>query len=169
MLHLNTAQTPDGEGTGNPLQYSCLENPRDRGAWWAAVYGVAQSWTRLKQLSSSSRLQTPHHTLSWSRSPEEVNAFQMRQSYVQLFVTLWPVACQAPLSMGFSRQEYWRGLPCSRGSSPPRVQTRVRTCISCIAGEFFTTRHQGSPDTNIFKGKAELFSTYSQMAQGRGA
>ena len=43
-----------GEGNGNPLQYSCLENPRDRGAWWAAVYGVAQSQTRLKQLSSSS-------------------------------------------------------------------------------------------------------------------
>ena len=42
-----------GEGNGNPLQCSCLENPRDRGAWWAAVYGVAQSWTRLKRLSSS--------------------------------------------------------------------------------------------------------------------
>ena len=41
-------------GNGNPLQYSCLENPRDRGAWWAAVYGVAQSRTRLKRLSSSS-------------------------------------------------------------------------------------------------------------------
>ena len=43
-----------GEGNGNPLQCSCLENPRDGGAWWAAVYGAAQSWTRLKQLSSSS-------------------------------------------------------------------------------------------------------------------
>ena len=43
-----------GEGNGNPLQYSCLENPKDRGAWWAAVYGVAQSQTRLKRLSSSS-------------------------------------------------------------------------------------------------------------------
>ena len=42
------------EGNGNPLQCSCLENPRDGGVWWAAVYGVAQSWTRLKQLSSSS-------------------------------------------------------------------------------------------------------------------
>ena len=43
-----------GEGNGNPLQCSCLENPRDRGAWWAAVYGVPQSRTRLKRLSSSS-------------------------------------------------------------------------------------------------------------------
>ena len=43
-----------GEVNGNPLQRSCLENPRDRGAWWAAIYRVAQSRTRLKQLSSSS-------------------------------------------------------------------------------------------------------------------
>ena len=43
-----------GEGNGSPLQCSCLENPRDRGAWWAAVYGVAQSQTRLKRLNSSS-------------------------------------------------------------------------------------------------------------------
>ena len=43
-----------GEGNANPLQCSCLENPRDRGAWWAAIYGVTQSWTWLKRLSSSS-------------------------------------------------------------------------------------------------------------------
>ena len=42
-----------GEGNGRPLQYSCLENPSDGGAWWAAIYGVTQSRTRLKQLSSS--------------------------------------------------------------------------------------------------------------------
>ena len=45
-----------GEGNGNPLQWSCLENPRDRGAWWAAVYGATQSQTRLKWLSSSNIL-----------------------------------------------------------------------------------------------------------------
>ena len=50
------------EGNGNPLQCSCLENPRDGGAWWAAVYGVAQSWTRLKRLSS---------ILSWERTIHE--------------------------------------------------------------------------------------------------
>ena len=43
-----------GEGNGNPLQCSCLENPRDGGAWWASIYGVVQSRTRLKRLSSSS-------------------------------------------------------------------------------------------------------------------
>ena len=41
-----------GEGNGNPLQYSCLENPMDRGAWWATVQGVAERWTRLRQLST---------------------------------------------------------------------------------------------------------------------
>ena len=43
-----------GEGNGNPLQYPCLENPMDSGAWWAAIYGIAQSQTQLKQLGSSS-------------------------------------------------------------------------------------------------------------------
>jgi len=57
-LHFQFSLSYIGEGNGNPLQYSCLENPRDRGAWWAAVYGVAQSWTLLKRLSSSSRRQT---------------------------------------------------------------------------------------------------------------
>ena len=53
-LHFHFPLSCIGEGNGNPLQCSCLENPRDGGAWWAAVYGVAQSRTRLKQLSSSS-------------------------------------------------------------------------------------------------------------------
>ena len=53
-LHFHFSLSCTGEGNGNPFQFSCLENPRDRGAWWAAVYGVAQSRTRLKRLSSSS-------------------------------------------------------------------------------------------------------------------
>ena len=52
--HFHFSLSCIGEGNGKPLQCSCLENPRDGGAWWAAVYGVAQSRTRLKQLSSSS-------------------------------------------------------------------------------------------------------------------
>ena len=48
QLHFHFSLSCMGEGNGNPLQCSCLENPRDRGAWWAAVYGVAQSRTRLK-------------------------------------------------------------------------------------------------------------------------
>ena len=53
-LHFYFSLSCTGEGNGNPLQCSCLENPRDGGAWWAAISGVAQSWTRLKRLSSSS-------------------------------------------------------------------------------------------------------------------
>ena len=53
-LHFHFSLSFTGERNGDPLQYSCLENPRDGGAWWAAVYGVAQSRTRLKRLSSSS-------------------------------------------------------------------------------------------------------------------
>ena len=54
QLHFHFSLSCIGEGNGNLLQCSCLENPRDGGAWWAAVYGVAQSQTRLKRLSSSS-------------------------------------------------------------------------------------------------------------------
>ena len=56
QLHFHFSLSSIGAGNGNPLQCSCLENPRDGAAWWAAVYGVAQSWTRLKQLSSSSSM-----------------------------------------------------------------------------------------------------------------
>ena len=48
QLHFHFLLSCIGEGNGNPLQCSCLENPRDVGAWWASVYGVAHSWTRLK-------------------------------------------------------------------------------------------------------------------------
>ena len=54
QLHFHFSLSCIGERNSNPLHYSCLENPSDRGAWWAAVYGVSQSQTRLKWLSSSS-------------------------------------------------------------------------------------------------------------------
>ena len=67
------------EGNGNPLQYSCLENPVDRGAWWAAVSGVALSQTQLRRLnSSSSRLvitflpRSKHLLISLLQSPSAV-------------------------------------------------------------------------------------------------
>ena len=87
-LHFHFSLSCIGEGNGNPLQCSCLENPRDGGAW-AAVYGVAQSRTRLKRLSSSSMCV----------------CLSVAQSYLTL-ATPWTVAHQAPLSKGFSRQEY---------------------------------------------------------------
>ena len=84
-----------GEGNGNPLQCSCLENPRGSRAWWAAVYGVTQSQTRLKWLSSSSI---------------QCIVVVYSLSHIWLFVTPWTVAHQAPLSIGFPRQEYCSGL-----------------------------------------------------------
>ena len=64
-LHFHFSLSCIGGGNGNPLQCSCLENPRDGGAWWAAVYGVAQSRTRLKRLSNSSS----HHLVRASCLP----------------------------------------------------------------------------------------------------
>ena len=81
-LHFHFSLSCIGEGNGNPLQCSCLENPRDGGAWWAAIYGVAQSQTRLKQLSSSSS--------SW--------VFAV----VWAFLQLWSTEATLQLCAGFS-------------------------------------------------------------------
>ena len=103
-LHFHFSLSCTGEGNGNPLQCSCLENPRDGGAWWAAVYGVAQSRTRLKRLSSSSRPSAAPELTNQSQTrkdqtiPKDLNCFLEQNSSlcvyiyslscVQLFVTL---------------------------------------------------------------------------------
>ena len=69
-----------GEGNGNPLQYSCLENPMEGGAWWAAVSGVAQSRTRLKRLSSSSSSSSMYGCESWiikKAERQRIDAFEL--------------------------------------------------------------------------------------------
>ena len=66
-LHFHFSLSCIGEGNGNPLQCPCLEDPRDGGAWWAAVYGVAQSRTRLKRLSSSSS-SIVHIKQTWTKA-----------------------------------------------------------------------------------------------------
>ena len=63
-LHFHFSLSCIGEGNGNPLQCSCLENPRDGRAWWAAVYGVTQSRTQLNRLSSSSSSPDPSFSAS---------------------------------------------------------------------------------------------------------
>ena len=68
-LHFHFSLSCIGGGNGNPLQCSCLENPRDGGAWWAAIYGITQSRTQLKQLSSSSSRELEKPDLP----PEEVH------------------------------------------------------------------------------------------------
>ena len=85
-LHFHFSLSCIGEGNGNPLQCSCLENPRDGGAWWAAVYGVAQSRTRLKWLSSSSSSNecrvhgTPDHWSVYVSSTQHITKSLQRSS-----------------------------------------------------------------------------------------
>ena len=114
-----------------PLQCSCLENPRDGGAWWAAVYGVAQSRTRLKWLSSSSSVSHPPVLSTYSRT------------CVRLFVALWPVAHQAPLSVGILQAKIleWVAMPPLQGSSQPKDRTQVFH----IAGGFIIILSPGKP------------------------
>ena len=75
QLHFPFSLSCIGEGNGTPLQCSCLENPRDGRAWWAAVYGVAQSRTRLERLSSSSSglgpypFMGPYQGVGWEEAP----------------------------------------------------------------------------------------------------
>ena len=79
-----TLKDLNGEGNGNPLQCSCLENPRDGGTWWAAIYGVAQSWTRLKGLSSN------HFKTCSFLLYNEVN---------QLYVYIFPIPLEPPSNL----------------------------------------------------------------------
>ena len=92
-----------GEGHGNPLQYSCLENPMDRGAWRAMVYTVTKSWTRLKQLSTHKGIHS-----CWNFS----GGSNVRADWEQL---LWG-RCLSKCSLVTSRSPgWWPGLqPCSR-------------------------------------------------------
>ena len=68
-LHFHFFLSCIGEGNGNPLQCSCLGNPRDRGAWWAAVYGVAQTWTPLSDFHSSLIVQLVKNPTAMPESP----------------------------------------------------------------------------------------------------
>ena len=98
-LHFHFSLSHNGEGNGNPLQCSCLENPRDGGAWWAAVNGVAQSRTRLKRLSSSSSTmrKTWVQSLGWKDLLEKETATHSR---ILAWKIPWTVEPGRLLSMG---------------------------------------------------------------------
>ena len=118
---------PPGERNGYPLQYSCLENPMDRGAWWSTVHMVAKSWTWRSHFNGSlirslnSHLSHCYLFGSWRIwsllrnhpliAPKETginNTVPVCQvTSVVSGSNHWPAARQAPQSMGFSRQEYW--------------------------------------------------------------
>ena len=98
------------EGNGNPLQYFCLENSMDEGAWWVTVHGVTKSQTRLSNFMMMALLNAPHacvFSCGW------------------LLATPWMIACEAPLSMEFPLQERWsschsqlQGIFPMEGSNP---------------------------------------------------
>ena len=110
-----------GGGHGNLLQCSCLENPMDRGAWWATIHRVAKGQTRLKQLST-------HRTCHLFLCQCEVKA-------TQLCLTLCNPIDYRVHGILQARILEWLAFPFSRGPSQPRDWTQV----SCIAGEFFTS------------------------------
>ena len=87
-----------GGGNGNPLQCSCLGNPKDRGTWWAPVHRAARSWTRLNFLN-------------------------------------WIASHQAPLSLGFPRQEHWSGLSFHSPGDFPNPGAEPMSPV--LAGSFF--------------------------------
>ena len=107
-LHFHFSLSCIGEGHGIPLQCSCLENPRDGGAWWAAVYGVAQSRTRLKRLSSSSS-NTGHLCILPICKDESVKWSLWPSSYVNELMYFQQKTCWlTPVPQGWSP-----GLPVS--------------------------------------------------------
>ena len=112
-----------GEGHGNPLQCSCLENPVDRGAWWAAVHGVTRSRTRLKQLSSSSSLllrEAPHLPPPKRPDSKAHSARVSSGSSAPSGPAVWGARSRRGLC-------YTRRCAC-QGSSQPTPTTPVRLC-----------------------------------------
>ena len=108
-LHFHFSLSCIGEGNGNPLQSSCLENPKDGGAWWAAVYGVAQSQTRLKRLSSRHLLRPEVYFISGVENLIEMQdwgvlfsiwySLKALKDYNEISISVW--------SSSMTRTEVW--------------------------------------------------------------
>ena len=75
---------PPGGGHGNPLQHSCLENPTDRGAWWATVHGVPKSWTRLEQLSMHAHNYKTNRKPRWKSKKQIQHGVRIGSSLLQI-------------------------------------------------------------------------------------
>ena len=122
-----------GEGNGNPLQCSCLENPRDGGAWWTALYGVTQSRTRLKRLSSSS---IQNYTLSCSKHKHSI-MYQV-PGWGQLCCDIVP-SWVLPVHMCVLLSVSVVTVTCSAGGAAPEPGTgqrawKDRVCFSAALG-----------------------------------
>ena len=134
-----------GEGNGNPIQYSCLENPMDRGTWWAAVHGVAKSCTWLSDFTFTFHILI---VLSWGFNKAPLVSRLFVSSYLATILYKLDYTYRLVMSDSLcdpmdytvhgvllARILEWVAVPISKGSSQPRDQSQV----SCIAGRFFTS------------------------------
>ena len=131
-------------GNGNPLQWSCLENPRDRGAWWDAVYGVTQSRTRLKWLSSSSR------NLRWFK----LGSSHSRGIWFPL-ISKWCPSGSQPKAWGMYQRPSWivdRDIKFSLCSVWPQVLLSFSSSQPCV------------PELSHLCGKAVSTAEFSSLS-----
>ena len=109
-LHFHSSLSCIGEGNGNPLQCSCLENPRDGGAWWAAIYGVAQSRTRLKRLSSSSERFWPSsrpHSKVWPFQGTNASLWSQSSDFFLLIPSAFKIWLKMARHLSFLWSDSW--------------------------------------------------------------
>ena len=114
-----------GEGNGNAFQCSCLENPRDREAWWAAIYGVAQSWTRRMWLSSSSNSSCTEILVCFSKVEGLLQPFSLPVDFwlngptVKYFILSWQTWSWLPLPTELPQWRCWRSEDSRSCWNPP--------------------------------------------------
>ena len=136
-LHFHFSLSCIGEGNGKPLQCSCLENPRDGGASWAAVYGVAQSRTRLKRLSSSSSSKTILryiHTHTHTHIYTHTHTYTSIHTFIHIFVYTYIICTLYYLCVQVIKESLPPG-----GTSPSKCRRNRELCsyqwILILAGK----------------------------------
>ena len=131
-LHFDLSLSCIGEGNGNPLQYSCLENPRDSGAWWAAICGVAQSRTWLKWLSSSSIVQGSAYLLNNQSPTRNVTLVGWQQSAPMGWLP-WASWLLSMISVSLHLQFLWSGNFGRKEANAGWLGQQVMTedCLHC--------------------------------------
>ena len=128
-LHFHFLLSCIEEGNGNPLQCSCLENPRDGGAWWAAVYGVAQSQTRLKRLSSSSS-----NAYIWNLERSNDNPIYETAKETQMYRTVFGTLCERVRVGWFGRMALKNVYYHMWNDSPFQVQCMIQDAQGWCTG-----------------------------------
>ena len=144
-LHFHFSLSCIGKGNGHPLQCSCLENPRDGGAWWAAIYGVAQSWTQLKRLSSSSSGSLFNRMkVKWKlKSLSHVRLFETPWTIVYSMDGLYSPWNSPGQNTGVGSLSLLQGIFPTQGSNPD---------LPHCSQIFYQLSHKGSHSKNLLLG-----------------